>query len=190
MPTSGQQTALEKPVIRRAFFAEFHFASGIQRVSNFNLAYTWGGYTWGGMGELGAIDQVQESESIASRPLNFTLNAVNPAWLAEGVGPVEDYRGLNAKMYFCPLDENYNLIDTPEVCWRGVMDTVTIGIDGDQGSILLKSETSAYGLKRQAAIRMNAAQQKKKYPTDTGFDYLTDLIANPQLWLSKKFQQQ
>jgi hypothetical protein len=44
-------------------------------------------------------------------------------------------------------------------------------------------------LKRQPALRLNAAQQKKRYPTDTGFDYLTDLIANPQVWLSKKFQR-
>lgn len=190
MTDSAQNAELSKPVTRTAYFVEFHFASGIVRVSNFNVAYQWGGHTWGGLGELGAIDQVQESEAVESRPLNFTLNAVNSALLAEGLGPVEDYRGRDAKMYFCPVDENYALVNTPELCWRGIMDTVTFGVEGDQGSIMLKCETSTNGLKRQAAIRVNAAQQKKKYPTDTGLDYLTDLIANPQLWLSKKFQQQ
>jgi hypothetical protein len=69
------------------------------------------------------------------------------------------------------------------------MDTVVVGVDGEQGKAILKCETSAYGLKRRPSLRLNAAQQKQKYPTDTGLDYLTDLIANPQLWLSKKFQQ-
>lgn len=69
------------------------------------------------------------------------------------------------------------------------MDIMTIGLEEDSSTIVLRCETSAYSLKRKPALRMNAPQQKKKYPTDTGFDYLNDLIANPQTWLSKKFQR-
>jgi len=119
----------------------------------------------------------------------FGLNVTNVSLLALALGTVEDYRGRAAKLYFCPLDENGVLIDTPELCWRGIMDVMSIGVDGEEGQITLKCETSAYGIKRRASLRLNAAQQKQRYPTDTGFDYLTDLIANPQMWLSKKFQQ-
>jgi len=190
MTTTAQQTALESPVVRAAYFVEFSFLSGTQRLCTFNQTITWGGYDWIGLGALGTISAVEESDGIESKSLSFTLNAAQPAWLALAAGAVEEYRGRDAKMYMCPLDTQYRLIDTPTVCWRGIMDTVSIGIDGDAGSITLKCETSAYGLKRQPALRMNAAQQKKAYPTDAGFDYLTDLIANPQSWLSKKFQAQ
>jgi len=102
---------------------------------------------------------------------------------------VREYRGREAKMYMCPLDDQFRLIGTPTICWRGFMDIMTIGIEEDNSSIALRCETSAYSLKRKPALRMNAPQQKNRYPTDTGFDYLNSLISDPQVWLSKKFQR-
>ena len=130
---------------------------------------------------------MEESEGTESKSLTFTLNLAQASYLSLAVGNVEEYRGKAAKMYFAPLDESFQLIGTPVLCWRGIMDTMAVSIEGQEGSIQLKCETSAYGLKRQPGLRLNAAQQKQRYPTDTGFDYLTDLIANPVVWTSKKF---
>jgi len=69
------------------------------------------------------------------------------------------------------------------------MDSLNVGINNESGTITLRCETSAYGLKRRPVFRLNAAQHKKKYPTDTGLDYLNDLISNPAVWLSKRFQE-
>jgi hypothetical protein len=188
--TVPQQAALEKAVVRVAYFAEFAFASGTLRVCNINQTVTWGGFDWSGLGQLGSISPVEESDGLNSSALNFTLNLAQPSLLAEAAGAVEDYRGKPAKLYMCPLDESYQLIDTPQICWRGTMDMVTLGIDGGSGSIVLKCETASYGLKRRPSLRMNASQQKQKYPTDRGFDYLADLLASPEKWVSILFQQQ
>lgn len=189
MTTTAQQTALEKPVAREAWFVELQFAGGTVRVCSFGQTFTWGGYDWIGLGAVGRISPLDESAGVASSSMTFSLNVAQVSILALALGPVEDYRGLPAKLYFCPLDESGVLIDTPELCWRGLMDTMQVGVDGEEGQVALKCETSAYGLKRRPSLRLNAAQQKQRYPTDTGFDYLTDLIANPQMWLSRKFQQ-
>lgn len=190
MTTTTQNTALESPVVRVAYFAEFHFTSGILYLSTLGNNVTWGGHEWIGLGSFGGISAINESEGLESSALTFTLNAAQPSWIALAIGPVEEYRGLSAKMYMCPLDNGFQLIDTPEICWRGIMDTMSFGLDGDQGKIQLKCETSAYGMKRQPQFRLNAAQHKKTYPTDTGLDYLVDIIAQPQLWVSKRFQEQ
>lgn len=145
--------------------------------------------TWVGLGSLGGVSPIEEADSLDAKSLSFTLNLAQPEWKAIALGDVAEYRGRPAKLYFCPLDDNGKLIDTPQICWRGVMDAMSLGIDGEEGSITLKCETSAYGLKRRASMRVNAAQQKKKYPNDTGLDYLTSLIAQPQVWLSKRFQE-
>lgn len=190
MTTPAQQAALEQPHTSTAYFAEFDFSGGTIRVCNFNQTYTWGGYDWTGLGTLGGIDAIQESDSLTPQALNFTLNIANPSVLSLGVGAVEDYRGLPAKLYHCPLDDSFRLIDTPEICWSGTMDQMSVGVGADgTGQIVLKCETSAYGLKRRPTMRVNAAQQKKLHPSDTGFDYLTNLIASPTLWLSVKFQR-
>lgn len=189
MTTVDQQAALEKAVVPTVYFAEFDFLSGKARLCTWNHTIPWGGHDWLGLGALGSISEVEESDGLEAKSLSFTLNAAEPTWLALAAGSVEEYRGRNAKLYMCPLSEDYQLIDTPVLCWNGIMDMVSIGIDGEEGQIVLKCETAAFGLKRRPSLRMNAAQQKKKHPTDTGFDYLTDLIANPQVWLSKRFQQ-
>lgn len=186
---SSQQAELEKPVTRTVYFVELDFRDATERICSANITLAWGGHEWIGLGSMGAISAVEEAEGVESKSLTFTLNVAQNSILALAVGDVEQYRGRNAKMYFCPLDESFQPVGTPVICWRGIMDTMAISVDGEEGGVTLKCETSAYGLKRQPGLRLNAAQQKSRYPTDTGLDYLTDLIANPQIWLSKKFQR-
>lgn len=189
MTTVAQDAELARPVTRVVYFVQFEFSTGTSRLSTANLPITWGGFEWAGVGSIGSISAVQESDGMTTSPLNFTINAAQPSWLALAVGPVEEYRGLPAKMYMCPLNEAFQLVDTPVLCWSGLMDTVSVGINGDSGSIAMKCETSSYGLKRRPTFRLNAAQHKKDHPYDTGLDYLTDLISNPKVWLSAKFQR-
>jgi hypothetical protein len=184
-----QQAELEKPVTRTVYFVELQFQSSTQYICSANQTLVWGSRDWLGLGIVGAISPIEESEGVESKSLTFTLNVAQASYLSLAVGDVEEYRGLDAKLYFCPLNESFQPVGTPQQCWRGIMDLMAIGVEGEEGKITLKCETSAYGLKRQPALRLNAAQQKKKYPTDTGFDYLTDLIANPQVWMSAKFQR-
>lgn len=191
MTTEAQQAALEKAHVDTAYFAELAFSGGTLRLSNLGTAVTWGGYEWQALGSLGSIDAIQESDSLTPQALNFTLSVADSSLLALAIGPVEEYRGLAAKLYRCPLNSSSTLIDTPELCWRGIMDMMSVGVGDDgAGQIVLKCETSSYGLKRRPALRMNAAQQKKRHPNDTSFNRLNDLIAKPALWLTVKFQRQ
>ncbi|KQQ89931.1 hypothetical protein [Massilia sp. Leaf139] len=171
MTTAAQNAELAKPVTRTVYFVEFLFASATSRLSTANIPLVWGGFEWSGVGTLGSIGTVEESDGLESRPLNFTINSAQPAWLSLAVGSVEEYRGRAAKMY-------------------RVMDTLNVGVNDESGSITLRCETSAYGLKRRPALRLNAAQHKKVNPTDTGLDYLNDLVAKPTVWLSAWFQKQ
>jgi len=188
--TTDQQTALEGATARGVYFVEFRFKTATSRVCTANQVISWGGYDWSGLAALGEISAVQESDSLDAKPLDFTLNAAKLEWLSMAIGSVEEYRGREVVMYFCPLDDQFRLVGTPQRCWSGTMQTVTSTTDGEAGKIVLRCEGSAYGLKRRAPMRMNAAQQKQRHPTDTGFDYVADLIANPAVWLSTNFQRQ
>ncbi len=186
---SSQQTELEKPVTRIVFFIELQFLSATVYICSANITLTWGGHDWIGLGSIGGISPIEESEGVESKSLTFTLNVAQQSILALAIGDVEEYRGRNARLYFCPLDESFQPVGTPVLCWRGIMDTMAVSVDGEEGGVTLKCETSAYGLKRQPGLRLNAAQQKSRYPTDTGFDLLTGLISEPVVWASAKFQR-
>lgn len=188
--SNEQQAALEQPIVRIVYFVEFSFEGGFGRFSTFNSTVEWNGYSWIGASGIVSIGDVEESEGATAKSLDFSLNAVQPELLALAAGSVTEYRGRSAKMWMCPLDENYQLLGEPQICWRGIMDMVTLGEEGETASIKLRCETSAYGLKRRQALRMNAAQQKHTYPDDTGFDHLSVLIADPEVWVSVAFQKQ
>lgn len=184
--TTEQQSALSRPVVRAAYFVEFRFAGGISRACTFDQTIQWGGQEWLGLGAIGSISAVEESDGLEARAMTFSLNAAQPSWIALAAGPVEEYRGRAAKMWMCPLDDGNCPIGEPVLCWQGLMDVVSIGIDGDEGVITLKCETSIYGIKRRPSLRLNAAQHKQRFGNDTGLDFVEDLIHNPQTWLSKK----
>jgi len=188
MTTPAQQAELEKPKVNCAWFLELQFASSTLRLCSYGQTFNWGGFDWLGLGNIASISPLEESAGVGSAAMTFGLNIASSDLRALSVGPVEDYRGRPAILYFCPLTEDGVLIDTPERCWTGRMDVISTGIDKEAGQIVLKCETSAFGLKR-SSLRQNAAQQKQRYPADTGFDYLNDLLSNPKVWLSKKFQQ-
>ena len=187
--TAPQQTALEAPVVSWAYFVEMQFASGTQRVCNFNKTITWGTFDWSGLGSLGSISEIKSSEKIEPNPVTLGLTLAQPEWLALGIGAVEEYRGLPVKIYSCPLTPAYTLIDTPMLVWEGSMDMMAMSIEGEGGSISLRCEPGAKRLRRRNSMRVNAAQQRAKYPTDTGFDYQADLLAKPVVWLSARFQR-
>lgn len=186
---SSQQSELEKAVTRVVYFVELDFRDETVYLCSANITLTWGGHDWIGLGSIGGISPIEEAEGVESKSMTFTLNVAQQSILALAIGDVEQYRSRDARLYFCPLDESFQPVGTPVLCWRGIMDTMVTAVDGEDGGVTLKCETSAYGLKRQPGLRLNAAQQKSRYPTDTGLDYLTDLIANPTVWLSKKFQR-
>ena len=186
--SAQQQTQLEKPSTQTVFFVELQLKSSTQYLCTANISIPWDGKTWLGLGTVASISQVSEADDLTAKAVNFTLNAADPSWLALSAGDEVEYAGRKAKMYRCPLNDQFQLVGTPERCWLGVMDQVTIGVEGEQGTINLKCETGAFSLKRGSNLRMNAAQQKQRYPADTGFDFLAPLIANPTLWQSKKFQ--
>lgn len=189
--SAEQQTELERPVVNAVFFGEFQFASATSRLSTWNAPITWGGFEWSGLGQLVAIDPVEESRGLNAKALKFTL-AAEQSWIALAVGSPEECRGKTAKLYMCPIDAQYRLVGTPELCWIGTMDPPVASIDeGGEGVIILNCEASAFGLRRTAPLRANQAQQKKRHPEDgenNGFQYQRDLVANPQLWASTKFQ--
>lgn len=188
MTTSGQKAQYSKPVVSIVYFVEMRFRSGTQYVSSWNYPITWGGHDWIGLGTIGEISSIDESEVIEPKGLTFSL-ASPTSYLYLAVGDVEEYRGRRIVLYIAPLNDSGAIIDTPEVCWRGIMEDMAVAANGENGKIELKAENAMTALTRRPVLRMNAAQQKQLYPTDTSFDYLNDLLSRPQQWLSKRFQQ-
>jgi hypothetical protein len=189
MTTTAQDAALAAPHVYLVYFVKFSFKTVTQYASTANIDHTWGGHTWLGLGAVGGISEVSSTEGMDTSSVTISLNAAELTWLTLALGDASEYQNLPIKIYMCPMTSAFQLIDTPEPCWEGVMDALSIGVDNDQGSLQLKCESTAYSLKRLPVFRLNKQQWNKFHPTDKGLDYVEKLISDPVVWLSKKFQQ-
>lgn len=195
--TANQKAAFAQPLATEAYFVEMRFKSGTAYVCNFNKNYDWGGRTWTGLGSLGSISAIKATLKVEPHPVILGLAVAQVAWLALAIGDVTEYRGRAVRIYACPLDESYLLVDDPVLVWAGSMDVMTASTaqrssgtkDNVEGSISVRCEPAGSRLRRRNAYRVNAAQQKQLHPSDTGFDYQVALLADPQVWLSRKFQE-
>lgn len=190
--SSGFTSAADSAAVGVLALVELAFTSGTLRYTNFPLDVTALGYTWTGIGAIGSIGEIRESEDGAGEKLTVGLSQVASANLAAALGNVETYQGRDAKVYVAMLDgPTLQVAGTPLLRFAGFMDQVRIerGQDGT-ASILLDLVTLSADVRANASgLRLSNAQHQAEHPGERGFEYITDLIGRPQLWLSKTFQQ-
>lgn len=187
--TAAQQTVLESRVAGMGLFVSLAFTSTTLRVSTLFNDQTWGGFTWLGAAKVGSITEVKDTEKFESNPIDMILNVADATLLSLALTDANAYRGKTAIIYLAPMQDNV-LIGTPMMCWNGFMDTMAIQYNADGGgSIAVRCKPTTDRLNRASGLRANAQQQALINSSDRGFDYLTSLITQPQLWISKRFQE-
>jgi len=182
------------PDVRRingAFYlVEAFFTQGTQRWTNWPMDVEWEGQTYRGLGQLGSVSELQESEGGVGGKVTLRLSPVDVGVLSLAVGNVEGYRGKPVNVYAWPIDNRYRRVGQPILRHFGVMDQVSVKQDGDSGVIeLICLPGGTNGIRKSGGQRVSAANQKLVDPTDQGLEYAQGLVNTPQLWLSKKFQE-
>lgn len=191
--TGSQQTQLEARHLRLVLFAQLEFLDGTFatatiRVSTWNHDITWGGFTWQGLGNLVSIQDVKDSEALETNSVDMKLNVGNSTILGLALGEAERYRGKAAILYMCPVNDGGVLVDTPITFWTGEMDSMALTYGQENSEIALRCFPTSSRISRPSGLRANHEQHIQNYPTELGFQYLADLIAHPQVWLTKTFQ--
>lgn len=186
-------TAAASSAVGVLYLIELEFSGGTQRVTNWPLNLDALGYTWQGLGVVAEVGELKESEDGNYQKLSVALTQVQSAYLALALGAVETYQGRSAKIYVALVDAaTLQITGAPLLRFSGFMDMVKIERDegSNTGKVVLDCQTGAYDVRgNPAALRMNQAQHSARHPGETGFKYINDLIARPQLWLSRAFQQ-
>lgn len=192
--SGSQQTQFEARHLRMVMFAQLEFLAGdfvtpaTIRVSTWNHDITWGSYTWQGLGNLVSVQDVKDSENLETSSVDLKLNAANSTILSMAMAEAETYRGRAALLYLCPVTDGGVLVDTPILFWTGEMDTLAVTYAQEGGEISMRCYPTSSRLARPSGLRANHEQHIQTYPTELGFQYLADLIAHPQVWLTKTFQ--
>lgn len=186
-------TAAAAPALGALYLMELAFTGGTLRLTNWPVDLTVLGYTWTGLGVVSEVGELKESEDGGYQKLTLGLTQVQSGYLALALGAAETYQGRNARIWVALVDAvTLQITGAPVLRFAGYMDQVRIERDAqsNMGKVLLDCQTGAYDVRSNpAALRMNQAQHSAVQPGETGFRYVSDLIARPQQWLSRRFQQ-
>ncbi|MFC5524012.1 hypothetical protein [Polaromonas jejuensis] len=185
-------TAAASPALGVLCLIELAFAGGTLRLNSWPVDMTVLGYTWTGIGTVCEVGELKESEDGNYQKLTLGLTQVQSAYLALALGAAETYQGRSARIWVALVDgSSLQITGAPLLRFAGYMDQVRIQRDqgSNIGKVLLDCQTGAYDVRgNPAALRMNQPQHSFRKPGETGFKYVNDLIARPQIWLSRAFQ--
>lgn len=190
LTNSGFQTTAAAPVYGELALVELQLRSGTARFTTWPVTLDALGQTWQGTGDLGSIGSLHESEDGGEEKLTLTLSPVKLGTRALALGDPSDYQDRPVRVWVGMVSaETYMLAGAPVLRFTGVMDQLKLERDGDNGTIIMDCRTASYDVRSNpAALRMNHAQHQVKFPTERGFEYLTSIIGNPAVWVSKNLQ--
>jgi hypothetical protein len=140
--------------------------------------YTWndgsGNVNWLGTGDLGQISTIQEGDQISPYNIELTLSGLDAGLVAEAVKEVYYQRPVT--LYVGALNDDDNLVATPDVIWNGFIDTMDVRLGGDNGDTLaLSAESELAMFERSSNLLYTNASQQATSSGDTFFTHLQEM---------------
>jgi len=190
LTNSGFENAASADAYGELALVEMQFQGGTLRLTSWPLSVDVMGETWTGVGALGSIGKLHESEDGAAEKLTLTLDITDFGIRTLALGSPGSYQDRTMKMWFALLDATtLQISGQPVLRFVGVMDQIKMTRDQTSAAIHLDCRSNSFDVRSNpSSLRCNDAQHQARHPGERGFEYLNSLIGTPSVWLSKAFQ--
>jgi hypothetical protein len=175
---SGMVTGLAQWNLSPLMLASLDFDSGTVRVTNLAFNIEWGGNTYIGIGAVGSIDVIAESDAGSAQGMQFTLTGVPTDRIA--IALTEQYQGRRVRVWFGIVDGT-GIVADPVLVFAGRMDTMPISMDAT-ASIVVNAESRLTDFERARVRRYNHEDQIARYPGDRGFEFVPQMVEKSLYW--------
>jgi hypothetical protein len=165
--------AATAPVVAPVVLCELDFATGPFRVWTGLGDLSWAGLTFSGIGDLGAMSEVEETVELRAVRLTLTLSPV-PQEVIDIALAERSFRLRPARLWGALLDAEGAFVADPFPLWAGLMDTMEV-TDGAEPRVALTCESRLVDLERAEVRRYTDADQQAEYPGDRFFEYVPAL---------------
>ncbi len=169
---------------------ELRPTTGVLRLTTWPLDVEVMGYVWKGVGNVGKVGEIHESDDGAAEKLELSLSPVPLDMRAFALSDPHEYRDQPVRVWIALLDAHTLQINgAPVLRFAGVMDQMRIKREQSGGVIGMTCRTLSYDVRSNpSSLRMNHTQHVRRFPGERGFEYLQGLVGNPAVWASRAFQ--
>lgn len=137
------------------------------------------GDTYLGVGDLGAVDSVEESESLGPSQIRLTLSGIDANLISEALD-AGNY-GDVISVYEGYRQDDGTLVADPWLVGRGQYEHSTIVL-GKQNAVSIVVHHDLARLAEKSGDRYTDADQQDKFAGDTGFSFVASMINLKLLW--------
>ena len=170
---SATSTASKSQQINLCVLGEFRFKDETFYLNTSPIQITYNGNSYFGVGSLGSIEVIRETDEIEVTNIKLSLNGANST-IREYVSKLE-YANRRCILYAVLLNSLDVVIGTPVVIYDGLMDNMSMSL-GQDSTIQLIVTNHVADWNRTRNGRYTSAEQKLIDNTDTGLDHLEDAI--------------
>lgn len=177
--TAAAKAAIEGDNVPLIVLIEMDFSGGFFRVNNSAQNFTWNGYTWCGLGVLGAVNPIDEKSDLSAAGITFQISGVPQEDISLALA--QQYQGRSLKMWIAPLDSNHQVIADPIGPYEYRMDTMDIEL-GQTATITVSAESKLIDWERAWGLRYTDEEQRRLYPTDLGLQFVPQMAEKQIKW--------
>ncbi len=130
----------------------------------------WNGHTWLGMGKFGDLSPIIENTDLSVTGVKLSLSGIPSDLVSIALDTLS--QADIATLWFGYLDDSGAVIVDPFAAFSGQVDTVEVEDTGATSTITISVESDLIVHHKPQGTRYTDADQKAKYPTDRGFEYV------------------
>lgn len=178
--TAQMLAAVTAGVVRPCLIAKITTVSGDLKLWNGRGDLVWGADTFAGVGHLGSVSSVNETQELRADKVTFTLSGIPQSLIATALS---DMRwGKPALLWVGMLDDNGALITDPYQIFAGLTDVPVMDEGADTATLSIVAENRLADLERPRVRRFTHEDQQLRDPTDLGFEYVAALQDAKIMW--------
>jgi hypothetical protein len=171
------------PVFHYIVLVKHAFPSGTLYAHNGVGTKSFGGNDYLGVGAFGSISVLEDTVALESKPVTVSMSSITPEIIE--VLRNDDVFGRDADVYIGAIDEDGELLGTPDNWYSGHMETVEVAI-GDIDGVSIRLQSRASRLRLRNNKRYTLEDHQADHPGDLLLEFLPSLMEAEVLWGGEK----
>lgn len=172
--SAPELAALTAGHVDLVWFVELNFDGGVVRLHSSLGTYNTLSNDWLGIGDLGSIGVMQESEGFSPYELTLELSGINDDIIAVALN--ESVFERRCVIYLGVIDpaDGVSLIAAPKQRFAGSMQHMTVTV-GEVNRVVLSVESEFKYFQEANGSRWTDEQQQSEFSGDQAFEYVPQL---------------